>query len=196
MASRMTEAIATSTAPRIRAAQRGHLIPSVRWGPPRGERSADPVASDRGQRFGGERGRLTPPLPRPLTREEPRRTRRTPSEAAVGSASPASMWIGTDRLAGQMERREGAPRFGAGREVGGDGGGRGGEGLEPFAIGPPGERRPCGPVGAPGVRGEGIGGGGPDAFHMGLHGRLTPRGWPGHVRAVSAPGDAYRCPLV
>ena len=27
--------------------------------------------ADRGQRFGGERGRLTPPLPRPLTREAP-----------------------------------------------------------------------------------------------------------------------------
>ena len=74
-----------------------------------------------------------------------------------------------------MERREGAPRFGSGREVGGDGGGRGGDGLEPFAIGPPGERRPCGPVGAPGVRGEGIGGGGLDAFHMGLYGRLDGR---------------------
>ena len=38
---------------------------------PTGERQA-PSASDRGQRFGGERWRLTPPpLPRPLTREAP-----------------------------------------------------------------------------------------------------------------------------
>ena len=92
-----------------------------------------------------------------------------------------------------MERREGAPHFGSGREVGGDGGGRGGDGLEPFAIGPPGERLPCGPVGPPGVRGEGIGGGGPDAFHMGLQGRLDGRKLAGFAGGRDV--RAHRCPL-
>ena len=62
--------------------------------------------ADRGQRFGGERGRLTPPLPRPLTREAPEDA---PDAFGGGRVRLPRLDVGgSDRLPGQMERREGA----------------------------------------------------------------------------------------
>ena len=125
MASRMTDAKAISTAPRRRAASGDSARPAgTRAG--RGGRGPN-----RAQGFGGEPGGLAP-------------------SDAVGSGSPASMWAA--RIACRSMRRVASerPSSEAVGEVGGDGGGRGGERLEPFAIGPGEELRPRAPVGAPG----------------------------------------------